>query len=107
MELADLELLTYVIKIKPHVNICKRFDLDPDRTYYHAIKREGDNNDAILYYSKAIRITDDLALAEIYETGADAKRVSKTLEIQEVTRTSVHPVSSKIFFEATLMGLRQ
>jgi len=106
MEVADLNLITYVIKIIPHNRICKNMDLDPNATYYYAIEREGEKNDAIVHFGNVIRWTSDIRLAEIFETGADAKRVSKTLTMTETTTASVHPASRKIFFEASLMGLR-
>lgn len=106
MEVADLSLITYVIKIKPHTKACERSDIKihPDQTYYYAIERE--KNFAITHYGKSIRITTELMFAEIFDSGADAGKVGKDLTIRELTLASVHPVSRKVFFEASLKGLR-
>ena len=106
METADLNLLTYVIKIKPHTKACVRSDikLDPNGTYYYAIERE--KNFVLMHYGKGIRLTTELIYAEIFDSGTTARKAGKDLTIQEVTLATVHPVSSKPFFEACLKGLR-
>lgn len=106
IEAPDLNLIAYVIKITPHKKLCEltRGELDQNDTYYHAIILE--KNDIIQVNHNIIRITQDLALAEVYGTGAIAKRVSKTLTLLERTNATVHPVSTKVFFEAHLKGLR-
>lgn len=108
IESSDLNLLTYVIRIRPHVKLCERLgvgvDLDPNNIYYYAIERE--TNDIIQINYTVIRVTEDIALAEIFETGKDAEIIGKTLTVQEATMATVHPVSRKIFFEASLKGLR-
>lgn len=105
-ETTDLSLITYVVRIRLHVKLCAMVgvDFDPNNVYYHAIKRE--ENDFIQVNNVVMRITDDLALAEIYESGARAQKFSKALTISERTNATVHPVSRKIFFEASLKGLR-
>jgi len=102
IEVPDLSLLTYVVKIQPHKTVTM---LDISGTYYLAEEKEFDN-DVIVLGGQSICFTMDIAQAKIFETGAEAKRVGKSLEGQQTIRTSVHPVSRKIFFEATLKGLR-
>ena len=108
-EATDLSLIAYVIKVKPHVRLCERvgLNLDPNITYYNALRREDQIYDAkIQINSQVVLITRNLALAEIYESGSSAQKASKTLTIKEGTLCTVHPVSTKVFFEASLKGLR-
>jgi hypothetical protein len=106
IEATDLNLITYVIRIKPHVKICKSSNLDANGIYYYAIEPEKGQANYLCTLGKKIPITMDIALAEIYHSGADAGHQSKFLTWQEATHCTVHPVSRKIFFEATLKGLR-
>lgn len=101
-KVADLNLLTYVVKLQAHKAL---HVLHVDTTYYLAIEKEHDN-DILKVPGHAICYTRDIAQAKIFETGLEAQRVGKTLEGCQTIRTTVHPVSRKIFFEASLKGLR-
>lgn len=83
MELADLNLLTYVIKLKGG-----RYFTD----------RDGEIQDLSSPYS-----TDTLIDANIYNEPAQAKKMCKLL----TKGATVHPVSKKAFFEAVLKGERK
>lgn len=82
MELADLNLLTYVIKFASG-----RYFTD----------RDGEIQDWSNPYS-----TDTLVEANIYNDPAHARRVCKKFP----KGATVHPVSKKVFFEAVLKGER-
>ena len=79
--------------------------MSPDGKYYYAIEHL---NSKVLVFGndRALTYSQDIALAQIFETGAEARRVGRSLEGHETIRTSVHPASTKIFFEAHLKGLR-
>lgn len=88
MELADLNLLTYVIK----------FASGRYYTFRDNVK---------LNWSKPyspVNSTDNLVEANIYNDLTEAQNVCKQFPCAEAT---VHPVSKKLFFEATLKGERQ
>ena len=102
IEADDLNLLTYVVRIQAHKTMTV---LHTDGIYYLAEEKEFDN-DILKIPGHAICYTTDIALARIFETGAEARRVGRSLEGLQTIRTTVHPVSRKIFFEATLKGLR-
>ena len=79
MELADLNLLTYVIKFSGG----RYFTTGSLATWKPGT-------------------TDNLVEANIYNDPAEAKRLCKNMP----DGATVHPVSKKIFFEATLKGDR-
>ena len=93
MELADLNLLTYVIKFRG------------GRYFMNRVGRVAGVCGSIQDWSRPYS-TDNLAEASIYNDPKEARKICKQFTKNRAENATVHPVSKKIFFEATLKGDR-
>lgn len=106
-ELVDLNLVTYVIMIKPDHSACK----NDDSLLYVALNTEYDRKDFGRDEEDIGKVEDampfattNLINAAIFETPSEAKRIGKLIHKSHNPR--VVPISKKVFFKAKLEGLR-